>query len=133
MTVRVYYLEEALAGNDLQFISEEFANEEEIEQIRIPYVLPANREGLSLSVLKRHEGLLRKRLRALGVARDKNQQVVLVAPKDMYWYSVLLGAIAAETGIYPHLVQTEGQRQAIGNPGATRILDTQGLMGLKPK
>ena len=127
MTIRVYYLEEPLAGEDLEFIAEEFASDGEIEQIRIPYVLPVLRDGSSLAVLKRHEGLLRKRLKTLGIAKDKDQQVVLVAPKHIHWYSVLLSAVAAETGVYPHLVQTEAQREAIGNPGATRILDTHGL------
>lgn len=131
MTVRVYYLEEPLGAKELQFIGEAFTSDDEIEQIRVPFALPALREGVCHSTLSRYERRLRKCLKTLGIAKDRGQQVLLVAPKNMDWYAVLLEAVAAETGLYPYLVQTEAQREAIGNPGATRILDTHGLIGSK--
>lgn len=130
--MRIYFLEEPLSQDDLSFVREAFDVTEDIEQIRIPYVLPVlSRETYVEKDHRKHEDLLRGRLRGVGISKDYGKQVVLVAPREIYWYAVLVGAVYEETGAYPWLVQTKIQREAIGNPGSTRILDTNGLMGFK--
>ena len=130
--MRVYYLDEPLSDEDLSFVTETFGLSRAPEQVRIPHVLPLlDAAPVSEPEHRRHIELLRGHLRHAGIGVDRDQQVVFVAPREMYWYQVLLLAIADETGMYPYLVQTEAQRRAIGNPGETRILDTHGLMGLK--
>lgn len=132
MSVRIYYLEQPLSNEDVQFVAAELGGGEEIEQVKIPYVLPVlSDEGLSMEDHRKHEDLLRKHLRSVGIGRDRNNQVILVAPCSMHWYSALSGAVEAETAQYPWLVQTTSQREAIGNPGETRILDMEGLFGRK--
>ena len=114
------------------FVAAELCGGGAIEQVRIPHVLPVLPEdGWTLAEEQRHERLLRKHLRACGIGRDRDKQVILVAPRSMHWYSALSGAVAAETGLYPYLVQTAAQREAIGNPGQTRILDMAGLLRQK--
>lgn len=132
MTVRVYYLEQPLSGDDVALVAAELGQDSTIEQVRIPHVLPVLAEGKwSEKRHRKHETLLRKHLRAAGITHDCGSQVILVAPLDLYWYSIISGAVEAETGAYPWLVQTEQQREAIGNPGSTRILDMEGLSGRK--
>jgi len=130
LTMRIYYLEESLPDGDLQFVADALGLDSLPEQVRIPYVLPllaAETDYVAASV--RHEALLRTHLRRAGIGRDQGSQVAFVAPRDMHWYSVIIRAIAAETGFYPYLVQTAAQRAAIGNPGEVRLLDTEGLIG----
>lgn len=129
---RIYYLEEPLSDEDASFVSDELFEGRKPVQVRIPHVLPVLSDGpLTMETHKDHERLLRKHLRTAGIAADANTQVVLVAPRDMHWYSALSGAVAAETGVYPWLVQTKSQRDVIGNPGEVRILDMEGLFGRK--
>jgi hypothetical protein len=130
---RVYYLEEPLSSDDAEFVSEQLFSGAPISQVRIPHVLPTLTDGsLSESRHRRHEQLLRKSLRMAGIGTDRDTQVVLVAPNIIYWHAVLSGAVEAETGMYPWMVQTKSHRDAIDNPGETRILDMEGLFGRKP-
>ena len=130
---RVYYLEEPLCDEDAEFVSDRIFSGRPITQIRIPHVLPVLTDGpLSEAVHREHEKLLRKHLRSVGIASDRNTQIVLVTPRDIYWHAVLSGAVEAETGMYPWMVQTKSQRQAMDNPGEIRILDMEGLFGRKP-
>ena len=130
--MRIYYLEEPLSTGDEAFVAEELAAGESIEQVRIPYVLPVLSAGtFSANAHQEHQTLLRRHLRAAGIGRDRNRQVTFVAPREMHWYQVLSFAIEAETGRYPWLVQTHAQREAIGNPGETRIIDMEGMFGRK--
>lgn len=128
--VRIYYFEDALSDEDVAFVLEALEMTGPGEQIRIPHVLPADAPDWSETTYRKHQALLCAALRNAGIAKDRGKQVVLVAPAKMYWYAVLVQAVYAETGAFPWLVQTMKQRDVIGNPGETRILDTHGLMGL---
>ena len=70
-------------------------------------------------------------LKNAGIAADRSEQVLLVAPKQPCCYAVLIQAHYAETGAFAWLIQTAAQREVVGNPREIRILDTHGLMGLK--
>lgn len=131
MSDRIYYLDEPLSDEDAAFVSDQIFGGRSVTQVRIPYVLPVLIEETPIEMHQEHEKLLRKHLRTVGITNDMNKQVVLVAPKDMWWYSVISRAIEAETGSYPWLVQTKSQRDAIKNPGETRILDMEGFFGYK--
>ena len=129
--VHIYYFDAALSEEDVAFVLESLEIAVPCEQVRIPHVLPAGATKWDEQTFLRHQGLLCAALRNAGIATDRGKQVILVAPGQMYWYSVLLHAVYAETGAFPWLVQTQEQRRVIGNPGETRILDTHGLMGLR--
>ena len=128
--VHIYYFDAALSEEDVTFVLESLEIETPCEQVRIPHVLPADAPKWDEQTFHKHQGLLCAALRNAGIATDRGKQVILVAPGQMYWYSVLLHAVYAETGAFPWLVQTREQRHVIGNPGETRILDAHGLMGL---
>jgi hypothetical protein len=102
-----------------------------LTQVRVPHVLPAASQSWTETEYRNHEQFLAKALRNCGIASDKGTQVLLIAPAEMYWYSVLVNAVYRETGAYPYLVQTAARRASIGNPGEIRILDGHGFMGLK--
>lgn len=129
--MRVYYLDEMLSAEDTSFVQEAMDDMNAVQHVRIPHVLPTCQPTWSQQEYHKHERLLRAALKNAGVATDRGEQVLLVAPKQPYWYAVLINAVYAETGAFPWLIQTAAQREAIGNPGETRILDTHGLMGLK--
>ena len=80
--MRIYYLEEPLSAEDSKFVADELAEGGQIEQIRIPYILPIL-ETWSIEEERKHVQLLRKHLRAAGVGRDRDRQIVLVAPRDL--------------------------------------------------
>ena len=131
LRMRIYYLEEPLSGDDVSFVQEAMEDSSEIQNVRIPHVLPTDLPTWDEMTYRTHSRLLRAALRNSGITSDKGKQILLVAPKALYWYSVLINAVYAETGAYPWLIQACAQREAVGNPGETRILDTHGLMGLK--
>jgi hypothetical protein len=126
--MRIYYLEAPLSDEDVYFVQEELEIEGEAQQVRVPFVLPVHTELFTQQAHERHERQLVRYLRKVGIEQDGGKQVVLVAPNDMYWHSVLIAAVYKVTGIYPYLVQTEAQRASIDNPGPTRLLDMHGLM-----
>jgi len=124
----VYYFETPLSDEDLDWVQQITGLEGPCRQTRIPHVLPAEIAGLDEQAFVRHEFLLRAALRNAGIVGDRGTQVILVALRQLYWNSVLLHAVHAETGMFPLLVQTREQREAIGNPGEIRILDMDGAM-----
>jgi len=71
-------------------------------------------------------------LRKAGILRDTGHRVLLVAPRDSHWTAAFGRAIERLTGSLPYLVQTEAQRESVGNPGSLRILDMHGLAGGNP-
>jgi hypothetical protein len=127
--MRIYYLEEPLGDKDVAFVGECFQLSRPPTQVRIPYVLPVIETAADyVQQRQQQERLLSNHLRAAGVHLEP-EQIVLVAPKDQHWCMALVGSVAFVSGKYPYLVQTAAHREAIGNPGATRVIDTQGLMG----
>jgi hypothetical protein len=126
--MHIYYFDKPLSEEDLAFVLTTLESAEAGEQIRIPHVLPAEMGKISERIFRRHETLQRAALRNAGIARDRGKQVALVAPGQLYWNSTLMHAVYAETGAFPWLIQTREQREAIGNPGETRILDMRGAM-----
>ncbi len=129
--MKIYFLDQPLTDEESKSIIDLMELQESIEQVRVPYVLPiVSRRNDYSKELSRHENILRKHLLNVGISKDKGTQIGFVAPVNMHWYSVITNAIFKETGSYPYLIQTQSQREAIGNPGDLRILDGEGLMGL---
>src|SRR2546426_12665974 len=109
--MRIYYLDEPLSDEDLNFVAQALELQTPPEQVRIPCVLPPlSTDSDYMGQCARHETLLRTNLRHAGIDQDRDTQVAFVAPRYMHWYSTLLMAIATETGHYPYLVQTVAQR-----------------------
>ena len=128
--MKAYYLDRPLTEEELQFVFETL--QEPVEQVRIPYVLPipdpirgySDRPMLDDALFRRH-------LHSVGIERDRGKKVALVLPKGIHWSVSLLEAIRKETGVCPYLIQTADQRESIDNPGSLRILNPQGLMGMR--
>ena len=121
--MRAYYVDVALSEDELSEVAD--LMREPIEQVRIPHVLPAvdsSRPILDDDVILDH-------LRRSGLLRDGGHRVLLVAPRDPHWLAAFGRGIQRLTGLFPYLVQTEGQRQSVGNPGSLRIVDMEGLAG----
>ena len=127
---RIYYFDAALSEEDVAFGVESLEIAGACEQVRIPHVLPVDTPKWDEQTFRRHQGLLCAALRNAGIATDRGKQVILVAPGIMHWYSALMHTVYGVTGAFPWLFQAREQRQIIGNPGETRILDAHGLMGL---
>lgn len=130
--MRVYYVEEPLTAEDLDFASNaliEFGASAVTEQVRIPHVFPTDvASGNFEQIMNRHIRLVRRHLANAGIAADRGAKTAFVAPRNMHWYSVLIAAFHAETGAYPFLIQTASQREALGNPGEIRVIDTEGML-----
>jgi hypothetical protein len=121
IVIRAYYVDVALSERGLEEVTNLMG--EPVQQIRIPHVLPmvdASRPILDDAVVLEH-------LRKAGILRDPGRRVLFVAPRDSHWTVAFGRAIDRLTGSLPYLVQTEGEREAVGNPGGLRILDMQGL------
>ena len=110
--MRVYYLEDRLSAEHESFVHDAMDDTSEIQHVRIPHVLPIDRPTWSQQEYHKNERLLRAALKHAGIASDRDAQVLLVAPKQPYWYAVLINAIYVETGAYPWLIQTAAQREA---------------------
>jgi hypothetical protein len=128
--MRVYYLDRPLTEEEAKFV--EAILETKIEQIRIPFVLPA------AEVAKWHnkrpmidDKLVSKNLIKAGIENDEGNQVGLVIPLDMHWYAAFTFAIEHMTGFLPYLIQTAEHRASIGQKGNIRIMDMEGLSGGK--
>ncbi|MGH7326043.1 MAG: hypothetical protein ACREJ9_15560 [Candidatus Rokuibacteriota bacterium] len=124
--IRAYYLDVALSENELKEVAG--LMQEPVEQVRVPHVLPV--VDTSRPILD-DEAVL-EHLRKAGILREAGRQVLFVAPRDSHWTAAFGRAIERLTGSLPYLIQTEGHRQAAGNPGGLRILDMQCLAGGKP-
>ena len=123
--VRAYYVDVALSAEELTEVAD--LMREPIHQVRVPHVLPVvdpSRPMLDDDVILDH-------LRKAGILRDAGHRV-LVAPRESHWTAAFGRAIERLTGWLPYLVQTQAQRDSIGNPGSLRILDMHGLAGGGP-
>ena len=123
--IRAYYVDLPLSGGELKEVSELVNGP--VEQVRIPHVLPV--VDTSRPILD--EDAVLEHLRRAGILREAGRQVLFVAPRDSHWTAAFGRAIERLTGSPPYLIQTKGQRQAVGNPGELRILDMRGLAGGK--
>jgi hypothetical protein len=128
--MRLYYLDRELESEEVDFVADVLKLSEPIEQIRIPYVLPASDpnggyRGRPIIESK----LIEKHLLNAGILLDRDKKIFLVIPKDSHWHQSLIAAIFKLTGCYPCLIQTEDQRKNIDNPGDIRIVDMEELIG----
>lgn len=125
--MHIYYLDEPLSDTDLADVAEML--EVEVEQVRIPNLLPARGVGTKLEVdLEAVEDASIGLLKAAGILRDYGCRVGLVTPRDMVSYGGLAEAMFTLTGYYPYSILTARHREAIGNPGYQRITDMYGMM-----
>ncbi len=123
--IRAYYVEQALSKSELAEVTE--LMQEAVEQVCIPHVLPvvdASRPLLDDELVLEH-------LKKAGILRDGGRQVLFVAAREPHWTDAFTRGIERLTGSLSYLIQSEGQRRSIGNPGSLRILDMEGLAGGK--
>ena len=127
--MRVYYLDRELTKEESEFVNEALELREPLQQIRLPYVLPAPNPNSRYPLESLFdEEIVEKHLIKAGILRDYGMRVCLVIPKDMHWYGAISEAIFKKTGFYPYLIQTRDHRDHIKNPGEIRIIDMHGMM-----
>jgi hypothetical protein len=124
--MRAYYVDVALSESELEEVAD--LMQEPINQVRIPHVLSV--VDSSRPVLD--DGVILDHLRKAGILRDAGHRVLLVAPRDSHWTPAFGRAIERLTGWLPYLVQTENQRESLGNRGQLRVLDMHGIAGGRP-
>lgn len=122
-TVRVYYLDWPLSTREIAEVEE--LMEWDIEQIRVPFLLPVESEGLTAT-----QDAPFAPLKSAGILRDYGRRTALVQPSTtpVYWCSIVIDAIGRFTGKWPYLIQTESSRSVRGNAGELRVLDMDGAM-----
>lgn len=125
--MNIYYLDEPLSPEDESDVAEML--EVEVEQVRIPNLLPVPDESVTLeAALAGVEDAAVSLLKAAGIVRDAGRQVGLVIPMGMLSYGGFSEAIFSLTGYYPFAIQTGRHREAKGVPGSLRVFDMHGMM-----
>jgi hypothetical protein len=126
--MRVYYLDDPLSDDEIADVSEML--EVSVELVRVPSLMPVPQaDGTIESAISDSEEAAKRLLRSAGILADYGFKVGVVIPVDMMAWGALSEAIHDLTGVYPFAIQTERQRQAIGNSGGLRVFDMQGMMG----
>lgn len=128
--MRLYYLDRRLESEEVNFVAGVLKLSEPIEQIRIPYVLPAcdpNGGYRDRPIIE--SNLIENHLLKVGILLDRGKKICLVIPKDIHWHRSLIAAILKLTGYYPCLIQTGDQGKSIENPEDIRIVDMKELIG----
>lgn len=136
-TLSCYYLDQALAGDDLQFVEQSLigpwskfrTDASALEQKRVPAVLPAPNEGGAYMEDREHRArLIQANLRHAGIRADSGRQVVWVTPRDADWDAIFQFAIRAETGFAPFVAQRWFVENGILVRGSMRVIDAQMLL-----
>lgn len=140
LILRIYYLDEPLDNDELEFLKEvmceweTFKTIQEIEQIRVPAVFPTrNTEGMYDGSIGDNIELVKNNLLKAGIADDIGTQVVLVQPKELFWGASCTTAIGDITGFLPYVIQrwfldNETDEWYRDEP---RVIDSHGAFGLK--
>lgn len=127
-TVRTYYIDRPLTAEEILIVEQAMDNE--VEQVKIPYVVPAaDLERDFADDIRAGATSLAPILCKAGIDADAGRQVALVVPKDQDLHLMLGTAIYEATGFRPYTIQTAEQREHIGNPGDLRIMNTHRIMG----
>ena len=128
--MRLYYLDRGLESEEVDFVAGVLKLSEPIEQIRIPYVLPAPDPNGGYSERPIIESnLIENHLLKAGILLDRGKKICLVIPKDIHWHRSLITAILRLTGYYLCLIQTGDQGKSIKNPEDIKIIDMEELIG----
>lgn len=128
--MKLYYLDRKLEREEVDIFSDTLKLSEPVEQVRIPYVLPAPDPNGGYHGRPIIDGrLIEKHLLRAGILLDRGEKISLVIPKDRHWYESLISAIVNLTGRYSCLIQTEEQRSDIDKPRNIRIVDMEELIG----
>ncbi len=128
--MRLYYLDRRLESKEVDFVAGILKLSEPIEQIRIPYVLPARDSNGGYRERPIIESnLIENHLLNVGILLDHGKKICLIIPKDIHWHRSLIAAILRLTGYYPCLIQAGDQGKSIKNPGDIKIIDMEELIG----
>jgi hypothetical protein len=138
--MRIYYLDLPLTDDELSIVKELLDQEEspeivgELEQIRVPYVLPTpDRDGKwKTGDTTAHVEHVKKNLMKSGVLKDSGRQIAFVVPEQIYWGSVIQLAIYEMTGFYPYAIQPWIYDEIEGRIRRDlRVINGHGMMGGK--
>ncbi len=138
--MNVYYLDDPLNEEDVEFLIETLCEREnlksvqEINQIRVLFVLPPSNERSSFSEeLARKVELLKNNLVKSGIEKDIGTQVAWIQPKDLHWGTIIQTSIFEITGYHPYIVQRWFLDEELDDwiKRGPRIMDSHGMFGLK--
>jgi hypothetical protein len=120
--MRVYYLDTPLTPSEVRELEELL--DWEIEQVRVPFLLPEGREygkGQLAPVAP---------LKSAGTLKDYGGRCAFAAftSERTYWTTQFVDAIRRLTGRWPFLIQTDQAMKAIGNTDTLRVLDLDGAL-----
>jgi hypothetical protein len=129
-----YYLDEALAEDELAFVQQSLlgpwakfkTGAAGIEQKRVPAVLPAPDEhGVYAESREQRAERVRTNLRHAGIRTFNGRQVVWVMARDPEWDAIFQFAIREETGYAPYVAQRWFMESGALVRGPLRVLDTE--------
>lgn len=132
-TLSCYYLDEALADDELAFVMRTLigpwatfrTRASALQQRRVPTVLPLpDQEGGYAESRERRARRIRANLRHAGIRDDSGRQVVWVMPRDRDWDAIFQFAIREETGLAPFVAQRWFEEQGMLVRGSVRVIDT---------
>lgn len=132
-----YYLDEPLAEDELQFVTNTLVGHWSkfrtgaagIEQKRVPAVLPMpDANGIYAAGREQRAEGVRANLRHAGIRTYNGRQVVWVMPRDNDWDAVFQYAIREETGFGPFVAQRWFMEEGVLTRGSVRVVDTQMLL-----
>jgi len=138
--LNVYYLDEPLDDEDIEFLIEILCEWEslkiiqEINQIRVPSVFPnINKNGKYDEDIGERIELIKNNLFKAGIEKDIGTQITWIHPKDLQWGAAFTTAIGDITGYLPYVIQRwffddDTEEWVRGEP---RIMDSHGMFGLK--
>lgn len=140
MILNIYYLDDPLTDEELEFLKETlcewetFKSIQDIRQVRVPSVFPSkNIDGKYEGNISERIELVKKNLINAGIQQDIGTQVVWIQPKEVHWGVTCSTAIGDITGFLPYIIQ----RWFFDNDkddwyrDSPRITDSHSAFGLK--
>lgn len=135
--MNIYYIDQALTEDELQFIKDTLKKRhaglsfQDIQQIRVPFVLPTPAEDGSYqeNILQRMR-IARRNLLRTPVESDAGAPVIWVMPRQPHWGTVFQLAIQELTGYFPFIVLLWRQEGEMMIRSDARFIDNAGMVTL---
>jgi len=136
--MRIYYLDEPLNEEELNFAKDALCQKkglksiQSIEQIRVPTILPTpGKKGIFEEDVEDRTQLAMNNLIRAGINNDIGTQTTWIMPKETHWGTIFQLAIYEITGFAPYVIQRwriEGEKKVKRD---IRLIDAHGMIGEK--
>lgn len=133
--MNIYYLDERLTQEELTFLKSILKKRhgglsfQDIEQIRIPSVLPAPEVGgtFKMGIVQRVR-YAKKNLMRTNIEKDAGSPVIWVLPREPHWGTVFQLAIQEITGCFPFIVMLWRKKNGAMERSDLRFIDATGMV-----